>query len=241
LTQTGTNNSAGIEQEGMQIGQAVITQVGDGNSAGGPGREGGIVQLGSRGTALIMQNGSRNVAGVVQDHTVPHSEASIERVGSENVVQARQQGGFLSALDARQEGTRNVAYLSQVGVDFLIRTRQTGTDNSVVITQQNGGYAGPVVEQSGVGNSATITQYQDAYSGVHLSQTGMLNNANISQNRTDFTYGMSVVQNGTGNHAEGITVATSTRRSSRRRETATAPVSTRSPTRANRRYCRRVI
>lgn len=30
----------------------------------------------------------------------------------------------------------------------------------------------------------------------------MLNNANISQNRTDFTYGMSVVQNGTGNHAE---------------------------------------
>ncbi|HWW69038.1 MAG TPA: hypothetical protein VN089_03790 [Duganella sp.] len=201
MTQTGANNSASIEQEGTRERLAVITQIGNDNIAGGEGKEGGIVQRNSRVLAFITQRGSHNVAGVVQDNIAPHGEASIDQLGSDNVALVREQSAFTTGTEVRQEGTRNVALLSQLYGDIGMRARQTGADNTITINQEQASYGGPLVEQDGVGNSATVTLYNNGHAGSNLAQTGTLNEANITQENSQFNRGMGIVQNGNGNRA----------------------------------------
>lgn len=203
VTQTGAHNSASIEQEGTRERLAAITQIGDDNIAGGDGKEGGIVQRNARGRVFITQRGSRNVAGVVQENIWPHAETAIDQLGSDNVVLVREQSAFTSGTDARQNGTRNVAILSQVGGDIGMRTRQTGADNTIIINQESSSYGGPLVEQDGVGNYATVTRYNSGFASSHVAQTGVLNNAGITQENNGFNSNMDIVQGGDGNQADG--------------------------------------
>jgi hypothetical protein len=212
VTQQGNGNTSYAEQvsslTALQEATATITQIGDNNHVGGPGATtGGIFQRAPNvGTsALVVQNGAGNNAGITQDGTIGQAgpvEARITQIGNANTATITQEIVTASTATVDQTGTGNVAVLEQSAADARLATTQNGTGNRVTVVQLGGPFGGPDVTQNGDGNTASVNVTNaGGGSGPLIVQTGTANSVTAVQ--TDvFDSPARITQLGSGNRAD---------------------------------------
>lgn len=177
IEQTGVANSATTDQSGAES-AAQINQDGATNLAR-------VVQFaeetGHR--ASIFQTGGANDALVEQLEGVGNT-ASITQLGDLNSAQVQQEG-FGSSYNGVQNGSGNIVSVEQYSAS-LARTEQTGSDNTITLTQDGFPYGATAsITQDGTGNEATVVQQSpERYpsDNVSLTQIGADNVADVSVN-----------------------------------------------------------
>lgn len=198
-------NIAGIKQTGgLSSSFASIVQF----SEGGVENEASISQDGvQRGNAVILQSGNGNRSAFAQTGSDSDLFLGrLTQEGNLNSAQIDQVGDILAVI-AEQEGAGNILEVAQSGEGQDARTMQLGDDNEVYIEQsgfRNFGVPeadGITLLQFGAQNIASIAQHADV-STLVLRQEGDENSVNLAQG--GFNNSLVVRQNGEGNEAEVV-------------------------------------
>lgn len=205
-TQTGTGNTAYTEQTVLDptlATSATIIQVGNNNFAGDPASQTpGILQRNithySPANALIYQDGDDHAAAIVQDGTSFPVIAEIVQSGSHNRAAITQNIMTYSDGMIQQDGVNNYATLTQTGVaDHRFLGKQNGSDNIMLIRENDATYTTSAVTQ--IGSQNTAYAFQDhTLGGFTIEQTGTLNW--IDSSMTGEVRNL-IQQSGTGNTA----------------------------------------
>jgi hypothetical protein len=230
-TQTGTGNSAYIEQNTVDpLTIAEIVQTGNNNIAGDPlAQTPGILQINTitlDGLPVrITQTGDSNQAAITQSNGAFHYTTAITQLGNLNSASLLEDQYFNSETEIRQtgnsnvanllhhdtgggggwifqEGDRNVAHIHNDGLnDASSRAVQTGSDNSIDIMHTNSNHAFVRIEQTGTFNSAIATRDGGGFGVAIAKQNGTGNLATISQTMLADFTEGAIGQDGIGNVA----------------------------------------
>jgi hypothetical protein len=219
--QSGSNNSAQIEQLGGTYVWTHLVQTGDLN-------ETEVSQLGlnvrmeaiQHGTANVLstdqegfgnwivsrQEGDRNSQRVDQ-RSDGGAEAYITQVGVNHSLSITQEGDYHN-VTADQAGQDNTLQLVQTFMLSGLTATQNGTGNRADVSQ--GGMVGAQIEQDGQGNTLDFSQGAFAHADATIRQIGQSNGATVRQYDGGYFGGstLELTQDGVNNRADlDITVA----------------------------------
>ncbi|MFS2214285.1 hypothetical protein ACCD08_07245 [Telluria sp. Tellsp104] len=216
VSQTGSDNNAGITQNGRLGGnsppvEAVITQQGNGNDAtitqtnafsndvtvdqNGSANLARLRQVGTGDASLhVTQNGSGNTATV--DHLgSSHGGPQVTQTGEGNTVSLYADNLLGPGARITQDGSMNNANVLLVGFDIMLTLSQQGVGNVANASVSGTSYAD--ISQNGSYNLANLTQ-ANGFQKASIAQIGNSNSATVTQTLQAYYVG-NVSQTGAGN------------------------------------------